>query len=119
MKKWIACSLIVLVLIGLLWLWFAPSGTGEYADSPDKRYRAFASNMSRGTWFHGREEYILVDIVDSTTGREVWRAERFPLPGETPPEYGDRSKKFIKWSADSKSVSIPVGGAADSVWVVP
>lgn len=116
----IACVVAVLAVVFFAWLWFsAPFGTGEYADSPDKRYRASAHNLSRGTWFHGREEYISIDVVESATGSVVWKAERSPLPGETAPEYGNRSKRFIKWSADSKSVSIPVGGAVDAVWVVP
>ncbi len=117
--RWIALLVAVAVVAFAAWLWFSPFGSGEYADSPDKRYRASAYNSSRGTWFQGREAYISVEVVESSTGRVVWKAERYPVAGDVPPEYGDRSKKFIKWSADSRAVSIPVGGPADAIWVVP
>ena len=113
----IAAFAAVVLLAG--WAWFSPSGTGEYADSPDGRYQAWASNYRRGTWLHGRVSYIAVEITERGTGKAVWRVERYPLAGETPPEFGDRSRTFIRWATDSRSVSVPVGSAADAVWMVP
>jgi hypothetical protein len=112
---------IVVAVIVLLagWGWFSASGTGEYADSPDGRYAAHASNLRRGTWLHGRASYIEIEVVEKSTGHTVWKVERYPFSSEVPPEFGDRSKKFIVWAMDSRSVSIPVGGTTDSVWAVP
>lgn len=118
-RRWIALIVVAALLTLAALLWLAPAGTGEYADSPDKRYTANVSNLNRGTWFLGREEYIGIEIVEKSTGLTVWKAERFPTPTDAPPIYGDRSKKYIQWSPDSRSVSIPVGGPADAVWVVP
>ncbi|CAN5369393.1 hypothetical protein BH10PLA1_BH10PLA1_21830 [soil metagenome] len=107
----------VMFVAGLVW--FSPSGTGEYADSPDGRYTAHASNLRRGTWLQGRVSYTKIEIVERSTGKTVWKADRYPFATEVPPDFGDRSKKFIVWAPDSRSVSIPVEGATDSVWAVP
>jgi hypothetical protein len=122
MKHSRSIVIFVVVLAVVLvagWGWFSPFGTGEYADSPDGRFTAHASNLRRGTWLHGRVNYIGIKVVEKSTGQTVWKAERYPLPNEVPPEFGDRSKKFIVWAADSRSVSVPVGAATDSVWAVP
>ncbi|WP_207211156.1 hypothetical protein [Leptolyngbya sp. Cla-17] len=89
--------------------WFSPSGTGEYQTSPDGKFTAHASNMSRGT-FIGRLQYIELRVVESVTQREVWRVE-FRHEVVTVPDYGDRSKQsFVDWAQDSSSVTISVGG---------
>jgi hypothetical protein len=121
MKRFRLIVIVVIAAIVLVagWGWFSPSGTGEYADSPDGRYTAHASNFRRGTWLHGRVSYIEIEVVEKSTGQTVWKAERYPLPNEVPPEFGDRSKKFIVWAPASRSVSVPVGGTTDSVWAVP
>lgn len=115
--------IVILVVAAIVlvagWGWFSPSGTGEYADSPDGRYTAHASNLRRGTWLHGRVSYIELKVVEQSTGNTVWRAERY-LPNEVrTPEFGDRSKKFIVWARDSRSVSVPVGDASDLAWAAP
>ena len=115
----VAAWLVVLILAVAAWAWFAPSGTGPYADSPNGRYRARASNNRRGTWLHGRVACVDIEILDNVTNNVVWKAQRYPLPNETPPDFGDRSKKLIRWSPDSRSVSVPVGGSSDAVWAVP
>jgi hypothetical protein len=119
MKRVLIIFAIAVVTTIVAWVWFCPSGDGEYADSPNGRYRAWAWNYHRGTWFHGSIEYIGIEIVDVSTDRVVWYAERYAVAGETPPQYGDRSQGFIKWAKDSRSVSVPVGAAADAVWIVP
>jgi hypothetical protein len=119
MKRWRRMTFCLLIAAIAAWGWFAPSGTGECADSPDGRYRACASNNHRGTWLHGRVASIDVEIVENATGNLIWKARRFPLATETPPAFDDRSKKFIHWSPDSRSVSVPVGGSTDAVWAVP
>jgi hypothetical protein len=108
-----------MVLLVAAWAWFSPSGSGEYAPSPDGRYRATAGTYSRGTVFHGRVSYVEVEVVEVAAGKTVWNARRYVLPGETPPEFGDRSKSLVQWAPNSQSVAVPVGGAVDSVWIVP
>ena len=110
-------ALAVVLIAG--WLWFSPWGTGEYAESPNGRYRASASNLRRGTWFRGRVDYVEVTIIELSTGKTVWEVKRFPLSGERPPDFSDRSKRHITWASDSGSVSVPVGGPVDAVWMVP
>lgn len=113
----IALVLTLFVAAGLF-AWFAPTGTGVYADSPDMRYHAKVYRLQRGTWFHGRIEYIEITIIDTTTNRVVWTCQRHPQAGETPPDYGDRRSTFIQWSPDSTTVTIPVGGNTPAVWSV-
>lgn len=113
---------LVLVAAALLvasWAWFAPSGAGESAASPDGRYVAHASNLRRGTWLHGRVRYVGVEVVERASGTTVWRAERYPRADELPPDFGDRRGTRIAWAVDSRSVTIPVGGPAEAVWLVP
>lgn len=118
-RSWFVAGLVVsAVVIVASYAWFSPFGTGEYADSPDGRYRASASNFHRGTWFQGRIRYIQIDIVDQQTGLIAWNAERYPQANEIPPYFGDRSKKLIRWSPDSKSVTVPVSGSNEAVFVV-
>lgn len=122
MKRYAAMFVVLVTAVVLAiaaWVWFSSSGVGEYADSPDGRFTAHVSSLRRGTWFHGSVDYIEVILEDSATGKPIWIVQRYLQPGEVPMQYGDRSKKFIKWSPDSKSFSAPVGGAADSVWNAP
>jgi hypothetical protein len=118
-SRLIVSLVVAAVVLAAGWTWFSPSGTGEYADSPNGRYTAHASNFRRGTWLQGRVSYIEIEVVERSTGNTVWKAERYPLTNEVPPEFGDRSKKLIIWASDSRSVSIPVGGLTNSVWAVP
>jgi hypothetical protein len=67
----VAALLVVLPAALAAWLWFAPSGSGEFRNSPDGRFTAHASNMSVGTLTGGRDHYIEVRIVGAGTGREV------------------------------------------------
>jgi hypothetical protein len=117
--QWIIGLIVATVVLVAGQVWFSPSGTGEYAHSPDDRYTAHASNLRRGTWLHGRVSYIEIKIVEKLTDNTVWKAERYPLSNELPPQYGDRRKKFIVWAPDSHSVTVPVGSATDSIWRVP
>lgn len=120
-RRWKKAALYV-VIVGLVvvgsWAWFAPSGSGEFADSPDGRYRVHVSNLRRGTWLRGREAYIGIKIDERASGRTVWSAQRYPHPLETPPEFGSRWESFITWAPDSRSVAIPVGGSADIILLV-
>jgi hypothetical protein len=91
-------------------LWFGSSGTGEYRDSPNGKFVAHASNLSRGTWFNGRVQYIELLVVAAATDRELWRAEFRPEAGVKVPDYGDRSQpRSIDWATDSSAVTIPIG----------
>lgn len=117
--KRVAAILTLPILLAIAaWLWFSPFGTGEYASSPDGQYIAHATNIRRGTFLHGRIDLVEIRLENSK-GKAIWVTERFPQPGESPPDFGNRSKQFIKWSADSKSFAVPVGAASDTVWNVP
>ena len=112
-----ATAITVIVLVAAA-LWFSASGFSEFADSPDGRYHAQVSSFNRGTWT-GRINYVQITIHENATGHTVWKAQRFMLPGEVAPSYDDRSKQFITWAADSKTVTIPVGGPVPAVIAVP
>jgi hypothetical protein len=105
---WVATGGVVggVILIAAS-LWFSSSGTGEFQKSPDGRFTANASNMSRGTWFHGRDRYLKLSVVESATEREVWQIQyRYKLGTEVP-DYSIRGKHFINWAQNSSSVTIP------------
>jgi hypothetical protein len=108
----------VIILVAALF-WFGPSGTGEYADSPDGKYRASVFRLRRGTIFHGRIEYIHIEITESSTGQAIWTANRYVLPGEAAPDYGERGRKFLVWAANSRSLTVPVVDANNAVFIVP
>ena len=113
--RWYSKVAIAAVSIGAIIfvanLWFGPSGTGEWKNSPDGRFTAHAGNMSRGTVFAGRVRYIELSVVENTTGHEVWRVRVQHAGDAKVPDYGDRSQEpFIRWARDSTSVTIPVEG---------
>lgn len=101
------------------WFWYQPSGTGEYCRSPDGRFKADASNLHRPTLLGSYEHWIEIRVTEEATEREVWRVVyRHPL-GADVPDYGSRSARFIKWSADSSAVTIPVAGEQTMTFAVP
>ena len=110
---------LILALVVAGSVWFSPFGTGESEDSPDGRYHTSAMNMRQGTWLNGRINFVDIKVIENSSGRIVWHAKRYPLASEASPDFGNRSKKHIQWAADSRSVSVPVGGLVDSVWSVP
>jgi hypothetical protein len=103
---------IVLVLLALFAaiMWALPNGTGEYRDSPNKAFTANASNMSRGT-LQGKVDYIELLITEKSSTNTfwkpntIWHLQRNLRAGEAVSDFGDRSKSFIVWSADSKNVT--------------
>ena len=107
---------LVLVAAGV---WFVPYGVGEYADSPDGRYRAHVSSLNRGNWSGRRIDYVRITIEDTATDTTVWRVERIMLAGESAPDYGNRSTQFITWSPDSRMISVPIGGREPAIFAVP
>ena len=113
-RRIFSCSALVAALVALLTLllgglWFASSGTGEVRTSPEDRFTASVSNMSRGTLF-GRRTYLEVRIVENASRREVWRGVRHPPPGAKVPSYGSRADRFIVWAAGVSMVTVPVDG---------
>ena len=114
----IVSLVIVLGLAG--WLWFSsPFGTGEYRHSPDGRYTAHASNLSCGTIRGEREWYIEIRVVEELSGLDVWKIIQSHSSGAEVPDYGNRERKFIVWSADSGSVTVPVANGKELVLAVP
>ena len=116
---WLIITTVGILLTVAAWLWFAPSGTGEYLRSPDGRFTAHVSNLSAGTWAGSREQYIQVRIVEEASDREVWRVVRPHSALATVPDYGSRADRFLVWAADSSSVTVPVGGGQQLILPVP
>jgi hypothetical protein len=110
---------VVLLVAVAGWLWFGPSGTGEFRHSPDGRYTAHASNLSAGTLTGGRDWYIEVRVVEQASGREVWRVVHRHPAGADVPDYGSRAGRFITWAADSSAVTVPDAGGRELVLAVP
>ena len=108
----------ILLTAALAWLWFVPSGTGEFLTSPDGRFTARASNLSRGTLTGRRDRYVQVQVSENASGRELWRVVRRP-PGTSVPGYGNRDERFITWAGDSSSVTVPLGSGRRLVLEVP
>jgi hypothetical protein len=117
--RWgLGASLVLLAALGA-WLWFAPCGTGEYRHSPDGRFTAEVWNLTAGTLLYGHQSYIEVRVVDAGSGQEVWRVVCWHAPEAEVPDYGDRGQRFIRWAANSSSVTIPVDGGKQLVLAVP
>lgn len=110
---------VVILLAAAAWLWFVPTGTGEYRHSPDGRHTALVSNLSTGTFTGGRDRYIEVRLVEQASGREVWRVVHRHPAGADVPDYGRRDERFITWAADSSAVTVPVGGGRELVLAIP
>ncbi|MDB5311321.1 MAG: hypothetical protein JWO38_5523 [Gemmataceae bacterium] len=109
---------VALPALLLAWLWFGPTGTGEFRHSPDGRYTAHASNMSAATVLGGRDRYIEVRVVEESSGREVRRVVHRNPAGADVPDYGSRAGQFITWAEDS-SVTIPVAAGRQLLLAVP
>jgi hypothetical protein len=112
--RWYSWFAIACLPIGATTLaaaaWFGSSGTGEYRNSPDGKFVASANNLSRGTLFNGRIQYIGLRVVESTSDRELWHSEFFHDANLKVPNYGDRSQPpSIDWKQDSSAVTIPIG----------
>ena len=121
---------LVVVVVGLFsavvlaWLWFVPSGSGEFRVSPDGRFTAHASNLSRGSLTGGRDQYLQVWVTENGAGRngfeqEVWRVVRRHPSGTDVPVFETRDERFITWAPDSSSVAVPLGGGHRLVLEVP
>lgn len=111
----IACWLLAMagghLLFWPIFFWFYPIGTGEYRLSPDRRFTAHAKNMSFGTISGERRYYLRITVVDHSTDREVWRIVYEHPVGADVPDFGRRDKRYVTWSADSRTVTMPgVGG---------
>jgi hypothetical protein len=115
----LAVATVVLRITAAAWLWFSPSGSGEFRDSPDFRYTAHAYNMSSGTITGGRKTYIEIRVVEKDSGRELWRVFHRPPVGADAPDYGSRGMRFVIWAGDSSRVTVPVAGGRELVLAVP
>ena len=117
----IGVALVLMLLVGG-WYWLTPKGTGEFRTSPDGRFTARASNMSTASPFGSPRRYIKIEVVEASSGREVWRiVHRFSAEADLTdvPDYGSQAEKFLLWSADSSSVTVPVDGGRRLVLNVP
>ncbi|MGL6076417.1 MAG: hypothetical protein ACRC8S_19870 [Fimbriiglobus sp.] len=102
-------TIIVMPIITFAWFWFSPVRAGEFRESPDDRYKAHAMNVTQSRLLGGEDHWIEIQVVEQATGRVIWQIVH-PHPPEADfiPYYA-RDMKFIKWAADSSSVTIPIG----------
>ena len=112
--------LIAVAPIGIavvLWaFWLQPTGAGEYRDSPDGLWRAHVFGLSRGTFLGSRHRYVELRIERLADGSTMWRQQLPHTSADTVPSYGDRSRRFISWAADSSQFTVgTTNGAAVTV----
>jgi hypothetical protein len=119
MLRIIVIAILVLVVFFCGWLWFAPSGEGEYGDSPNARVRAHMSILSRGTIFGTRIEYLEVRVVDSIGGETILTADYYEFPGAERPNFSNRHTRSIAWAPDSSSVTFQLGGKHQVTFPIP
>lgn len=97
----------MIILGTLFWaFWLLPAGSGEYRDSPDGLWRAHVSGLSRGTVLGSRRRYVELSIERLGDGSTMWRQQIQHTSADTVPAYGDRSARFISWSADSSQFTV-------------
>jgi hypothetical protein len=108
--------LIALAFVGvvvLFWaFWLLPTGEGEYRDSPDGLCRVHVSGLSRGTLLVSRRRYVELSIERLADGSTMWRQQIPHTSADTVPAYGDRSARFISWSADSSQFTVSTTNGA-------
>jgi hypothetical protein len=114
-----AVPLVVISFIVFASLWSGPLDTGEFRDSPNDRFTAYATNRSHLNWRGQREWYLEVTVVEKTSQRSVWRATYHHLKAANVPDYGRRGERFIMWAADSASVTVPVQDGRQLVLAIP
>jgi len=102
--------LIAVAILGVavvFWaFWLLPTGEGEYRDSPDGLWRAHVSGLSRGTPLGSRRRYVELSIERLADGSTIWRQKIPHTSADSLPAYGDRSARFISWSADSSQFTV-------------
>ena len=101
-----------LVLSLSVWLWTRPNGVGEYDASPDGRWTAHVSNLSRGTLTGSRYTYLEIRVVESATGLILTRRELPYGPNDRVPDYSDRSQRFITWATNSNQFTVAITNGA-------
>jgi hypothetical protein len=112
-------AFVILVLSMSLWLWTQPNGVGEYDRSPDGRWTAHVSSVSRGTLSGSRRTYVEMSIVDSATGVTVARQEIQHGSADRVPAYGDRSQTFIQWATNSSAFTVAITNGSSMTLAVP
>jgi hypothetical protein len=115
----IGAVVVVTITAVFCWCWFAPSGGGEYRTSPNGRFTAYASNLSRSMPVAAGEAYIELRVEDDSTGKEIWRVTKRPTAGAKTPDYRNGGNNLIVWAEDSSSVTIPVGNGQAMTLPVP
>jgi hypothetical protein len=88
--------------------WLSPWGAGEYAESPDGRFVAYASNMHQNRLLSEPLTYIQLTVREKQSGREVWRADYYA--DHQAADYTRRgADRLLRWAADGRSVLLPLG----------
>ncbi|QEL13477.1 hypothetical protein [Limnoglobus roseus] len=123
-RRKVRLLLVLTVFVGLPLmmagcLWFGPSSSGEFRVSPDGKYEAYADNVSNGTILGRRNHYIVIRVVELSSGKELWRVVYDHAPDADVPDYVLRGLKFVVWAEDSSAVTIPVGDSRELKFPVP
>jgi hypothetical protein len=106
-RNQVLIALGMIILGTLFWaFWQLPAGAGEYRDSPDGLWRAHVFGLSRGTLLGSRRRYIELSLERLRDGSTMWRQQIQHTSADTVPDYGDRSARFISWSADSSQLTV-------------
>lgn len=110
---------VALTLAVALWLWTRPNGPGEYRTSPDGKWTAHASNLSRGTIGGDRVYYLEVRLVNASSGFQLAKHELPYNSTDKTLDYGDRSQAFITWATNSSQFTVGTTNGATLVVKVP
>jgi hypothetical protein len=110
---------VALTLAVVIWLWTRPNGPGEYRTSPDGKWTAHASNLSRGTIRGDRISYLEIRLVNASSGVQLARHEVRYGRHDQAPDYGDRSQTFITWATNSTHFTVGTTNGATLVVKAP
>lgn len=108
LRALLVISILLVAAVVVFLAFFIPIGTGEYFESPDGRFIAHAHHTTFGLWWEAFEPEVRLRIECRDTHAEIWQLTFRPTARETLIDYGDRREKHIVWSADSRSVTVPV-----------
>lgn len=96
-------AVIIACVIGLI-IYTLPSGTGEYQQAPNDRYRANAKALRR-TLTGQQVQYLKFQVESTANQTVIWQATYYPAMADEWLDYGDRSTQFIRWNDRSSAIS--------------
>ena len=106
----IIISSIILLAVAYRFIQIVPGnvGTGEIRESPNRKYRATASDWASESFWGQKRRWFEFKIEDATSGRAIRGLETDPIAG---PYFGSRSShRVIFWNEDSTEVTFEFPG---------